>query len=751
MELEPEEGVAPIQLVRIEDFLLGSIRVQPSLKKLIGDGNRELELEPRAMQVLVALHQATHRPVSHDRLIDLCWNGSVVGDNAISRAISQLRKALSELEARGVEIETVPRVGYRLVVEPLATEESNRTLGSLPAWRKIVTTVLILGLGLILAFQWQPIDGSEDRRIALAVLPFVATGTENELLAQGLSGELRSLLAQNPGFAVPGITSTEVVKNGKQSPREIGLVLGVDYLVEGELKLDKTSQIFWTSLSLIEARSGKTLMTERFEGRVAETFDLQGAILSSIVDYFALGGTEVGSGVAEAPKGYAYARYLIAMGLIKQRTRVSMSRATAILENLTSEEPNFAPGWAALAVASTLNASGEPDSSEFERYRHTAEKAINRALALDQRQSDALAAKGLLLTHPAHKDIERARKSLELAVKFNPENVQAWYWLATVYSEMDEFEATVDASERVIELEPYWSRSQSAVDWAYDLGHRDRAQQLREKTAMRHPRLDVRYRSEAQAAAERGDWSGAMEWLDRSIGVSEDLAFDREWVFRYLQIPPDPGRPPALPEAIVLQSADAPIDQVFTAIKSSSQASIEISVESSGMMARFYSDGHCDYIARLAKYIFGPDLAFPIDARASSYAALSLTPWLALCDPFGEGADLLVEAEKIFDRRFAKQNMPRAYAIAGAQIKAMRGKSDEALELIKEATRKGWPNGLPNTSVHSPMIAKLADNPLLSSLQSSAEFQAIASEIETAWRRERAETLTYLEARSKAS
>ena len=43
-------------------------------------------LDPRVMQVLVALTGAAGKVLSRDDLIALCWDGRIVGDNAINRS-----------------------------------------------------------------------------------------------------------------------------------------------------------------------------------------------------------------------------------------------------------------------------------------------------------------------------------------------------------------------------------------------------------------------------------------------------------------------------------------------------------------------------------------------------------------------------------------------------------------------------------------------------------------------------------------
>ncbi|MFN3558040.1 MAG: winged helix-turn-helix domain-containing protein [Brevundimonas sp.] len=81
-----------------------------SLEVLWPDGG--CKLEPRVMQVLVALNRRRGAPVSREDLSRLCWDGRVVGDDALVRCILKLRKVFQRDAA--VEIGSVPKVGYRL-------------------------------------------------------------------------------------------------------------------------------------------------------------------------------------------------------------------------------------------------------------------------------------------------------------------------------------------------------------------------------------------------------------------------------------------------------------------------------------------------------------------------------------------------------------------------------------------------------------------------------------------------------------
>jgi DNA-binding winged helix-turn-helix (wHTH) protein len=105
-----------IELAQEPSFRLGSLEVRPATLDVVA-GDRREALEPRVMQVLVALARARGRTVSRDQLLDWCWQGRIVGDNAINQVIARLRRLAAEVGSGGFELQTIKKVGYRLVVQ----------------------------------------------------------------------------------------------------------------------------------------------------------------------------------------------------------------------------------------------------------------------------------------------------------------------------------------------------------------------------------------------------------------------------------------------------------------------------------------------------------------------------------------------------------------------------------------------------------------------------------------------------------
>ena len=105
---------APIVLAHEPPFRIGDAEFSPATREVLFKAERSI-VEPRVMQLLVALHRAGGAVVGKDDLAILCWEGRIVGEDAINRVVSRLR-AVAEKQAGGqFRVETITKVGYRLV------------------------------------------------------------------------------------------------------------------------------------------------------------------------------------------------------------------------------------------------------------------------------------------------------------------------------------------------------------------------------------------------------------------------------------------------------------------------------------------------------------------------------------------------------------------------------------------------------------------------------------------------------------
>ena len=81
--------------VQSEPFYLGAWRVDCSARELT-DGRETRRLSPRAMSVLMVLVGADGAVVSRTHLLDAVWPEVSVGDESLTQAVAELRRALSQ-------------------------------------------------------------------------------------------------------------------------------------------------------------------------------------------------------------------------------------------------------------------------------------------------------------------------------------------------------------------------------------------------------------------------------------------------------------------------------------------------------------------------------------------------------------------------------------------------------------------------------------------------------------------------------
>jgi DNA-binding winged helix-turn-helix (wHTH) protein/TolB-like protein len=216
-----------VDLAREQDFALGGAMVQPSSREIVFDGARET-VEPRVMQVLVALARRHGEVVSRDALIQQCWEGRIVGEDAINRCLAKVRRLTERMQ--GVTLETIPRVGYRLTEMAGADPRIPRRLGKRAA-------LVAIGLALVLALLGV-LGFSMTQRASpptFAVLPFTSLNPGEEMHLFGKSIGAATAAALNRA-GMPLASTAPLPARAENNPADVGRALGADYVVSGSVR-----------------------------------------------------------------------------------------------------------------------------------------------------------------------------------------------------------------------------------------------------------------------------------------------------------------------------------------------------------------------------------------------------------------------------------------------------------------------------------------------------------------------------------
>lgn len=91
-------------------------------------GHKTVKLQFKFMQVLLLLITENGNTVSKDQLHQQVWSGVTITDHSINQAISRLRKVFGDSAQNPRIIETIPKVGYRLICSVERVDRSGQPL-----------------------------------------------------------------------------------------------------------------------------------------------------------------------------------------------------------------------------------------------------------------------------------------------------------------------------------------------------------------------------------------------------------------------------------------------------------------------------------------------------------------------------------------------------------------------------------------------------------------------------------------------
>ncbi len=108
-------------LAQRPDFRIGPLAISSARRQIEGPAG-QVHVEPLIMQVFLLLIDARGKVVTRTDLFDQVWGGVMVGDDSLNRAVANVRRIAGETAPGLIEIETIPRTGYRLVGDLVGLE-----------------------------------------------------------------------------------------------------------------------------------------------------------------------------------------------------------------------------------------------------------------------------------------------------------------------------------------------------------------------------------------------------------------------------------------------------------------------------------------------------------------------------------------------------------------------------------------------------------------------------------------------------
>lgn len=178
---------------------------------------------------------------------------------------------------------------------------------------------------------------------SIAVLPFIdmSIGKDQEYMSDGIAEELLNLLTKIPELRVISRSSAFAFKGEKIDIPEVGKQLNVAHVLEGSVR--KAGNQIRITTQLIHARSDTHIWSETYDRELENIFAIQDEIAGKVVEQLKI------QLLKDSPKSAqvdpaAYAMFLQARYLRRERTPESLEQAKGLLERALELDPLWPPG-----------------------------------------------------------------------------------------------------------------------------------------------------------------------------------------------------------------------------------------------------------------------------------------------------------------------------------------------------------------------------------------------------------------------
>ena len=491
----PPDRSAPIDLAREADLRLGSALVRPSLSEVVV-ASQTIRLQPRVMQVLVALARADGEVVSRDELLASCWGGLAIGDDAINRCIGRLRR-LSEEEAPGAfTIGTLLRIGYRL--SPVAEPAS-----PLPAQGGV-------------------------RQLSICVLPFANTSDDpqQEYFSDGISEDIITDLSKVSALSVVARNTAFTFKGKSVKVPDVARELSVSHVLEGSVR--KAGNRVRITAQLVDGAAGDHIWAERYDRDLTDIFALQDEISMAIVRALKLKllpQEKQAIVQRETESVEAYDLYLVARSYYLTGNYGDPRRDEAI-ERLSRRAVEIDPGY---ARAWALLASGQYSlHSNHGRAGDGGMAALDRALALNPGLAEARALKALKLSEAGRHD--EASAEIAVALRLDPESYEVNWRAGSISYNQGRLAEAVPCFEKATALiETDTGAPMMLISCYTALGDGEHARRIARVALQRAEKAVAQDRSNGNALgaavaalAALGESDRAEDWMRRALLIDPD-------------------------------------------------------------------------------------------------------------------------------------------------------------------------------------------------------------------------------------
>ena len=180
------------------------------------------------------------------------------------------------------------------------------------------------------------------------MLPFanLSGDPEQDYFADGMVEEITTALSRVRWFFVIARNSSFTYKGRAVDVKQVGRELGVRYVLEGSVR--KAGERVRITAQLVETETGAHVWADRFDGVIANIFDLQDEITASVVGAIEpqLRDAELVRAARHRPTNpTAYDCFLRGMARYYTESREENDATMGLLRSAIASDPDFAPPY----------------------------------------------------------------------------------------------------------------------------------------------------------------------------------------------------------------------------------------------------------------------------------------------------------------------------------------------------------------------------------------------------------------------
>ena len=581
--------------------------------------------------------------------------------------------------------------------------------------------VLLIGGGL---GWWFLSPATASGPTTLAVLPFRALNPNDANLVDAIWDDTRGALGHNPNLRVLGRSAVETLADQHLDPQAYRRKVGAAYLLDG--RVEHVGDRVDITVSLVDTKDGAEVWNDRLGGKLDNVFAFQNRIASEVEGRIR-GRLAPDRGIKPqniTTSGEVYQIFADARADVHRRDPEGFKRGIALLRKAVAMDPNYAPAWAELGIATRLAGGPKP----IDQLTAEAASYLKRAITLAPNLANARAALPMVEDYPPGSEAE-LRKALAL----DPNDAEAWLWLGNLYAnQQKDYKKSLAAMSRSVEIEPLlWPAVGNKIMGLNQL-HDDEglAAEFRRIEATGDPVLLLKARAHlAEARNQIGDsvnlllelrakYPEEASWVDRRIGGNlVALGFVEEGLKAF-------GTP--LIYARDYRGDPEPAQSIRADLKR--PVEFWIGGDEAAVFGRLLPRH-----GRLKEYVGYYNAAFNSpDDFATAFAShpgfqMSFAPNVAVnLRAAGEQAQserILSDDEELVASKLRLAPDDPGFQLNLAQLRAAQGRDAESINALDKAVKGGW---LPDRQFFATDIA---DEPCFAHLRDEPQFAAIRQSI----------------------